>query len=197
MKKTAKKNLISHFADWVSAIFSPFILIFVFLLIVFLQTHYTYERLSVIVAITLGAGLVPIVGTYALLKLTGRISDWDVRKRQERHLLNFTALFFGLVMWRLLLFNQFNFLAHFCAILLGWFFLHTLITLFWKISAHTGTVTLFTLLLAQLISIPWWWGGVIILAVVWSRIYRKNHTTAQAIAGVVLAILTFWLVSSW
>ncbi len=71
--------------------------------------------------------------------------------------------------------------------------LFSLITLRWKISAHSATST-GTALLA------WWLLGEAYLVtlvappfVIWSRLYLRRHTQAQVVAGALLGTLIIWI----
>jgi membrane-associated phospholipid phosphatase len=71
--------------------------------------------------------------------------------------------------------------------------LFSLITLRWKISAHSATST-GTALLA------WWLLGddylIALIAppmVIWSRLYLRRHTHAQVVAGALLGALIIWV----
>lgn len=132
--------------------------------------------------------LLPAVFMVWSLK-TGRISDWDVSKKEERRELYFFTVFahlFGVVLAFLIgkyvLFE----------ILLIWWSLAVIvavITIFWKISVHAGVN-------AALVSFfnhfygwdrYWWLVGILIL-VLWARVRSKRHNWAQVLVGAILAL---------
>lgn len=117
-----------------------------------------------------------------LLK-TGRVSDWDMKKRKERIVPLFAML--GLVAADIGIVSYFGnatmlmLFIFFFIWLLGFF----LITLFFKISGHTSVATLAAGLLF------YWYGMPAVLLffipplVGWARVAGKRHTPNQVIAG--------------
>ena len=57
------------------------------------------------------------------------------------------------------------------------------ISLFWKISLHTGGVGGFATVLTWLFGPVWGVTFLAILLVGWARVYRRRHTWAQVVAG--------------
>jgi membrane-associated phospholipid phosphatase len=73
-----------------------------------------------------------------------------------------------------------------------------LVNLRWKISIHTMGIAGPTTVLVFVFG---WWGallGLLLPPVIWSRVYLKKHTLAQALAGAVVGFLltafALWLV---
>jgi membrane-associated phospholipid phosphatase len=115
----------------------------------------------------------------------GKVSNWYITNRQERPLallvLIFLSLIDMLVILRLGFFDLFGLFRLFSAWLIGFFG----ITLFWKVSGHTSSFTLASLLFTY-----WFgWPGFVLAALVpliaWARVVRGDHTLSQTIGGVV------------
>jgi len=131
------------------------------------------------------------------LKRQGWVSDFDLSVRRERVLPMFIAWLGLLVGWlalraadapRLLLAFA---LLQICQ---GAIFL--LITLFWKISLHTTTVSSLTALWWVMTgSVVFLWLGLpLVVLVAWARLRLRRHTAAQAIAGTLLGVLACLIV---
>lgn len=157
-------------------------------------------------------------GLYIILRLTHRISDWDITNVKERRFyFTVLAIIHGLgiiLLWRWLIYVQATpgamelatgLQIYLVIRLLLWLVqtIGTIITFFWKISAHlimyTSTVWLCTWLFpsAWLLLLVLWL-GIPVLA--WSRIYLHKHTLGQTIAGFGLASVGFvwpWLWTFW
>jgi len=137
-------------------------------------------------------GILPILLIYFFLRKTGKISDWEISKREERHQLNAYALSVGLI----LIFFLRNWFSPqlFNVILLIFilFFIYALITLFWKISGHVLSITLAVCLLLGIFNFNWLI-TLLIPLVAWSRVYLKRHTLNQVGAGFLLTFLIFYL----
>ena len=70
-----------------------------------------------------------------------------------------------------------------------WFLGFYLITLFWKISGHSGVATLGAFFVIQLFGLAWWPVFLAIPLVSWARVVRRDHTVGQVIAGVGYSIV--------
>lgn len=65
----------------------------------------------------------------------------------------------------------------------------TIITYYWKISAHIGGATAFVILSYFVFKISWmvWAGPILILLIAWSRFILKKHTLKQIVGAFILA----------
>ena len=132
---------------------------------------------------------------YFLWKLkTHQVSNWDITNRKERivPLLAFLAFLVLDIIAVSILDNPFllNVFVLYFLWVLGFF----LVTLFFKISGHTGIATL-----AAGLSILWfgslaWPAFLIVMVVAWARVTRGDHTILQAAVGIIysLIILEVW-----
>ena len=145
------------------------------------------------IIILLAFGIVPSVLTLYLLKKYKKISDWDISIRKERPL-TFSILF-CIALIVMFIYQKFSYtnITNLNILLIVQFLLLFAITLFWKISGHTSTVTIACLVISNIWLPFYWFSGFIIPVIVWSRVYRKNHTISQAIVGVLLSLVVFQL----
>lgn len=178
-------------AWWISGIFSPIMLVPGMFLYLILNNHFTSDERIKALLIIFGTGVLPVFLTLLVLKQKKYISDWNISVRSERHKFNILVIIFGLVTCALLwIFSLPNF-AHFFSVIVVWMMLFSLVTYFWKISAHMIVLTYFVMIinlegmnkvsLLILLLIPF---------VGWARIYRKQHTLAQVAGGVLFSVIT-------
>lgn len=123
---------------------------------------------------------------------TKRISDWDISKREER--VRALAVFLVIFLFNFFLISQFGtpYLFQLFLVFFLWFFGFFLITGFWKISGHMGTITI-----AVLFVIHWFGRPLVPLifllpCVGWSRIILKKHTISQVIGGFLYAVSIYY-----
>lgn len=192
-----KTRFIDRLAEQVTHFLSPVVVIpayFIFLIVNYSQTAGQAFQLGMII---FGLGVLPIILWLIYLKKTHRITDWDVTKRQERYRLNIIALIWGILMWLIFQSSAPLVLTRQITPVLVWLFLFTLITFKWKISAHSGAITLVTVLIS-LRSGGWWWSCLTLIPLVsWSRIYRHNHNWWEIVGGIgvaTVAALTRFLI---
>jgi len=142
-------------------------------------------RWRFILVLLLIDGLIPALYFVHLLT-TGEISDWDTTKRQQRFkLYGFTlavhavGVVFAAVLGKIIL----------AKILFSFWVLaaaYTAITLFWKISLHTGVFATAITFAAALWGRNWLYLGVFLPVIAWSRFRLKKHTPAQVVIGAIL-----------
>lgn len=134
----------------------------------------------------------PVVIMYSLIR-ANKVTNWDVSNRQQRikvlsGLLGF-LLIDCIIVW--LVGNPYLVLLY--GIFFLWFLGFYVITLYWKISGHTGSLTLAIGLLYM------WYGEAVLLGLLvipligWVRVRRNNHTIAQVVGGVVYSLLVLFL----
>lgn len=184
-----KNIFLTSLANSISTVFSP-ISTFPFLFLVYLFFE-TQQNGLLAAFIVFGVGVFPGLFTLVLLKHFKKISDWNIRKREERYLFNTIAGIFGIVMVILLYLIREYALVKYMSIVLTWFVSFALITRFWKISAHSGSITIISLLVTQ--AFPGLF--LVLLAIVfltsWSRVYLAHHTVLQVVTGSFVSILVF------
>jgi hypothetical protein len=131
---------------------------------------------------------------------SGRVSDFDVTNRSQRHLLNAILLLF------IALFCVITFLLPVGEIYklnitysLIFSVVFALVTYYWKISYHLGGVGWFVAVLLQVFGIH---PSTICIALAiagltaWSRILLKKHTLLQTIVGFCLSVALYYLVNT-
>lgn len=142
-------------------------------------------RWRFILVLVLIDGLIPFFYFVHLLR-TGEISDWDTTKREQRIklygavlIIHAVGVVFAAALGKIIL----------AKILFGFWCLaaaYTLVTLFWKISLHTGVFATAVAFAAALWGRNWLILSLILPVIAWSRLRLKKHTLAQIIIGALL-----------
>jgi len=178
-----------------SLVFNPaFLLIIFFLSLIFsLQERGVSQLLGLEVLATIW--LIPVAISVYFLRKNGLISDWSLTKQRERHVFNLVVLIWGVLTFLAAASFQLLVLVNYLGLILIWFGLFTLLTLRWKVSAHTSTLTLFVLLLYMLTGGGLMMGLMGIFLVSWTRLRRKKHTIEQVIGGIGLSVVFVLLAS--
>lgn len=115
-------------------------------------------------------------------------SDFDLSRRGERPLFFFLLILLGVgLLFLYIVFGASLFLRYFIIIYLVEIILDFLITLFWKISNHTLSVTSFVLFSIILLGYSHLYLILLIPFVAWARLYLKKHTLGQIVGGILLA----------
>lgn len=138
---------------------------------------------------------IPLVYFLWLLR-THQIHNIDVTNRKERVKPLFGLLGFLLIDIVVISFFDNPFLLNMFLLYFLWTLGFLAITLYWKISGHSGIATLASLLLIRWYGIYMWPVFFIVLLVSWARIVRRDHTLTQVVAGIIysLIILEIWKV---
>lgn len=183
-------------ANAISAAFEPMTVLTFFTLYALYRSGLTLIQGTRIFGIFLIFTLLPIIAARLWLMKSKKVSDWDVHDRRQR-ILPLAILCFILIFNYFLVIVPFDnrlfagvFLT-FCVWLIGF----SVITLFWKISGHVGTVALAGAILFYWLGFAAWPVFFIIPLVAWSRILRRDHTPAQAVGGAVYSLLITALMS--
>jgi hypothetical protein len=142
----------------------------------------------------LAGGMVVLPLLYFLYKLASHeISNIDISDRKQRikPLLAMT----GFLLVDIIIISLFNnaFLLHLFELYFLWVLGFLGITLFWKISGHSGVSTLAYCLLLQWFGFGVWPFVFVVFLVSWARVARRNHTLLQVSAGIIYSILIFGL----
>lgn len=149
------------------------------------------EMVTRVFLLALGLGIVPVVLLLVYLRKKGKVSDWDIRKREERTPINVFGLLLGiiliLILWQM---NIGSFVQFLFALMIG-MGVFTLITLRWKISGHSAGVTLLSLLAAYYYGVSALMVALIIVLVAWSRVRLNNHSWQQTVGGILLSVCLF------
>lgn len=183
----------AHFdliAKIVSFIFYP---LFTFPLIIAIGVREMVqpEMVTRVLLLALSLGIIPIVLFLVYLRAKGKVSDWDIRKREERTPINVSGLLLGiiliLIMWQM---KVGPFVRYLFALMTG-MGVFTLITLKWKISGHSAGATLLSLLATYYYGIPALIAAITIVFVAWSRVRLNNHTWQQTVGGILLSACLF------
>ncbi len=135
------------------------------------------------------------IGTLFFFLRSGKISNWDISDRRQRPKVLLLVLIYDLVLvtgtWILGL-SQATAVLILFSFSLG---LASLITLVWKVSFHTFSVTLVTMFSLFTFNEYRFYPFLLIpFLIAWTRIVLKKHSPAQAVGGIALAIAT---TSTW
>lgn len=115
--------------------------------------------------------------------------DWDIRERSKRIVPLLLLLGLSVInFWIVQRWNN-SLLTDMFLLFLFWMAGFFAITLFWKMSGHTGVITLASLLLLEWYGWQVWPVMFTIPAVAWARVVGKNHTIGQAVGGIVYSTL--------
>lgn len=119
---------------------------------------------------------------------TRRITNLDVSNRRQR--IGVLSVFVFLLFFDFFIVKNFGnaYLLHIFSLFLLWFAGFFGVTLFWKISGHTSTLTVASFLVIQWFGWDWWPILLTIPLVSWARVKRKNHTFTQVVAGVLYSV---------
>ena len=146
-------------------------------------------RLQTLLLIFLFYVLAPAI--YFVVRIRkGKVSDWDITKKEERkaiyqfsiasHLLGILAVF---------LLGQI-FLVKLLMVLWVVSVVFMVVNIYWKISVHAGVNAFLMVLLNNFYG---WkiFGGlmVVLLLVLWSRVYLRKHSITQVMAGALVAFI--------
>jgi hypothetical protein len=130
-------------------------------------------------SVFLPAGVFMVVLPFVLFVIAVKskyVSNWDISIREERPKILWPLVIIELT--GVLIFQLFSFLP-IVAILVGF----VVITHFWKISGHAMCAALASGILVKIFGVSWWPVLLIVPLVCWARVYRRDHTLWQVIAG--------------
>jgi len=195
-KKNLKLKVKSIFAEVVSRVFDPVweIPLALLLAVVFAMTEGLRWRFVGLLLFV--DAVVPMV-FFLMMLYHKQIKDWDIQNRLERvPLYIFTMVCHLGGMW----------LAHelgkgeLVSILLVYYvvaIVFLVITLFWKISLHTGVNAVLITSINCFLGWQYWYLYGILLVVGWARVYQKHHTWQQAALGALIGSLVVWVGLCW
>ncbi len=136
----------------------------------------------------------PVLIMYSLIR-SKKVTNWDVSNRRQR--IKVLSGLLGFLLIDCLLVWHFGnpFLVRMYALFFVWFLGFYVITIKWKISGHTGVMTLAVGLLYI------WYGQVVLPAalliplIAGVRVNRRNHTVVQVVGGVVYSLVVLFFYS--
>lgn len=178
------------FAQVISIILGPLWIPIILIILIF-RTGLSYEQqITLIPLLFIFQLLFPFVYMELLIH-NKKISDWDIRKREQRFLvLPIFTILTALIML-LVYFYGTPRLFEIYVSLASLIFLGTLTTLFWKISMHLMLNTAAIILTNSLFNWHLMFLFLLLPLIAWSRYYLKHHTLAQMVAGTLLTVIVF------
>lgn len=177
-----------NFPNIVSRLLDPFIVFVAIIVAGAMVSGLAGKELIRFVTVSLLTIILPPLILLAAAIKTRIVSNWDITDRKQR-ILPFGVLVFIFIVDYFIIARYGNpFLARFYIMFLLWFSGFFAITLFFKISGHTGVVAL-----AAGLFIRWFgWGiwPVLILVplIAWARVAGKKHTLLQVVAGALYSL---------
>lgn len=196
-KEPEMKDFSDFLAFGVSAVFSPYIMATVFIILI----TYSYAQslsqfLPWVVTFLFFAVIVP--GMYLLWLIeTKKITDLHIAERAERKWPFLVGGISALVGAMVLIFMG----AARPVVVIGvTYAVNALavafVTLFWKISIHTALFSAVATISVIIFGSFYWWLYLLLIPLIWSRIHRGRHTILQTVAGALMAFVltaaTFW-----
>ncbi len=172
-----------------SVIFSP--LIVPIITAVFVIEKLAHTRQEVYLWLTVVAIFVSILPTLAIVLLYrfSKVSNIHLHTKEERLIplcITFLSMLVGIFVLNWIGAN--NTVIWMCQAYIINTVIFTCITPFWKISFHTSVATGCIIVLALIVNIYLLGLFLLIPLIAWARIYRKRHTTLQAIFGTLVAL---------
>ena len=124
---------------------------------------------------------------------TRRVKHWDLEDRRERvRVLVWFPVF--LIVDFFLLWHVGNpMMLWLFGLFVVWFLGFFLISLFWKISGHAGSIALATGLIILWYGWNWWPALSLVFLMGWARVATKDHTVSQVVGGALYSWGLIWL----
>lgn len=190
------KTLSRKLAQAISLIFNPFLLGIIVVLIAVNKTTMNEDlKMAWYAAILIINGFIPAVVYFSLSKLGYVFDDSldNIKVHRHRILLLASLLFLVTIEFLILVFSGGHqpllavFFGGMSTIILG-----IIITYFWKISWHSAGSTFFSAMFIFIYGWQFWYIFLMLILVIWSRLYLKRHTPWQLLAGVMIAFLVIF-----
>lgn len=181
---------VEKFAQIISIILGPLWIPLILSLLVF-RTGLTFQQQIILIPILFLFQLcLPFIYMEMLIH-NKKISDWDIRKREQRFLVLPLFTIITVIIMLLVYFYGTPLLFEMYVSLASLIFIGTLITLFWKISMHMMLNTAAIILTNALFGWQLLFLFLLIPLIAWSRYYLKHHSLMQIIMGTLLSIGVF------
>lgn len=188
-ERVAKKKPLKHlWAWWVSRIFDPVMEIPLVLgVAVWYAVNYQLRIRFLVLLLVVDAVLPALYMIVELMR--GKISDWDMTKKEERRGLYIFTVFCHFFMMLFAYFLGKIVLAKVLLVFWSLTLVFAIITYYWKISVHAGVNAAALAFFNHIWGWSnYWWLLLILLIVLWARVVIKKHSWAQVIAGSLLPI---------
>ena len=124
------------------------------------------------------------ISYYLYAREKGIISDLDMTKREQRTGFYIIAILSSLILLVLtFIWKAPQVLKFFTLAILVNYFFFAAVNLYWKISLHTGFVTVACVILTLFLGKIWILSFILVFIVGWSRYILQKHTLAQLFGG--------------
>jgi hypothetical protein len=182
------KDFNQKFALYISAIFSPYIVIAVFSLIIIEYLAPTFEEFINWAGIfILFSVLIPLIYVFISVK-KNRITDIHVFAKEQRMIPFIVAVVGSVLVLMYYIYSEVPtaLIATILTLILnGAFF--ALTSKYYKLSIHTAAFASSLTMLALIINVNWLILSPILILIIWSRMYRKRHTFIQLISSAIIS----------
>lgn len=195
-----KSPILTTVAIIFTNIFSPITATFLGMLIIYSRYVWSATEQGYDWLITAFIILVLSVGTLIIFMKYKLISDWDITKREQRPKVLALICVYLVILTMVTIYLGYTRAGPILMLMTTGMIFASFITLFWKISFHTFTVTLLVMILFITYKSPLILPLLIIpLITAWTRIYLKKHTWKQALGGILLGLVVggMWLLISF
>lgn len=181
--------MLSRIAAVVSGILSPF-LVFIATILLMVRQYATTPREALLWSLIsiLFASVLPFLFIFTLVCL-GKVEGMHIVIREQRGgplLFLLASALIGTLIWYVIGAPKALVLLGVTYFVVGVVF--TTITLFWKISFHSGVLAASVVALTRVVAVKLLVLMVLVPLLAWARMYRKRHTLLQNVVAVSLAI---------
>ena len=188
-------------ATIISRVFEPYIVALTLAVIGALHGGLQGGTLATYLLFFLLGAMLPVFVFRVWLMKKKRLT-WDIHERKKRIKPLLALIAFVLLDYVLIAQWHNTVLSQLFLIFLVWVIGFFVVTLFWKISGHAGTIALATGLIISWFGWGWWPVILTVPLVAWARVVRRDHTILQVIAGalyswVLLVVFDYWIITSF
>lgn len=152
--------------------------------LLFQKTDVTLDEIWVWLLLTMLFLVVAPISYYLYGREKGLISDLDMTRRQERTGFYIAAIISSLILLiSTIIWRSPKVLQYFSMAILVNYLFFAAVNLYWKISLHTGFVTVGCVVLTLFLGKIWAITFILVFIVGWSRYVLQKHTLAQLVGG--------------
>jgi len=180
---------LKQIAKSISFILGPYVLLPTLIVSSLFKTGLTQPQQIFLMPLFFFLVIILPTGVLYMLIRTKKISDWDVRKREERYKIFTVFMASTLLATIVSYYEAAPLFFHICLISWAVVFATSMITLLWKISAHAVLNTSVFLIVNFLFEWKLPFLYLLIPVVSWARYYHKHHSLLQICAGIAISSL--------
>lgn len=124
------------------------------------------------------------------------VSNWDITDRKQRPRFLLVVSVYSLILFAVTWIQGYREALPILSLFVVALLLSSFITLFWKISFHTFSVTLAVLLAFSALTYTSPYASLLFIipfVTAWTRVYLGKHTLNQTLGGIILGVLMLWV----